>query len=599
MAEMIDPNAPPLTRDGHDSDGDYDMGYDDEDYDEFFRGLEEFIGGASNQAPTSSPGNHIQQYASLARQILSRSPPPPPQPAPAPAQYEPWEPAFEMEEAPPAPPAPPAAPVYRPGVPPIPPRPSPTFRFPSIDTVYDGLLAPNPPPEQVYLPPQGPPPQGPLPSGRTPPPPPVAPPAPHHEDDILEIIDPNGNIIVSSGGPQRQIFLANTAAIIRSSPILAAIIMPGRNGRVIKQEPGHEHQPPPLQMPNPLRSPAAYLIPPDHNRSSLPTLFIPDVEDKVCKTFLLIIHGFLNRVEKSFKSVQLLYDLLILTHRYEMTLSLKSVAVPWLKRIYHENPHRHDEVGKQLWIVYELGHLKMIRHTIRCMVKTARINKDGQLLGYGAQEGRDEYTQWAPLVHLGLLRDITICRQRVINRLILEVEKVLERLTSSPPVLPPNESSDEDEAHNPNIARSQNRYRAPSMDHRNPRQPIEIPPDDVPRQVCVSRRPPGRATHAVNCDASMLGALHRTLRQEGWATMDLACSPSHLYRRIKKIGKTATDQVVITHTLKGHRACDPFGDDKWIRLEDLIMEEVNMIPFDIEELKKRGGLMGFSIQDWQ
>ncbi|KAK3356053.1 hypothetical protein B0H65DRAFT_513470 [Neurospora tetraspora] len=580
MADMVDPNAPPPQRDGYDSDGDYDMGYNDEDFDAFFQGLEEFNGGASNQPP--SPGNDIQRCANLARQILSR-PPPPAEPAP---YYEPHESAFDMEEAPRAPPAPPAAPVYKPGVPPIPPRPSPTFRLPSIDTVYDDLLAPNPPPpEQVYLPPQGPPP-----FGRTPPPPPpVAPPVPHHEDDVLEVIDPNGNIIIGSGGPQRQRFLASTAALLRSSPVLAAIIMPERHNQA-------NQQPPPLPpMPNPLRSPAAFLIPPEEDRSSLPTLFIPDVEDRVCKTFLLIIHGFLNRVEKSFKSVQLLYDLLMFTHRYEMTLSLQSVAVPWLKRIYHENPLRHDEVAKQLWIVYELGHLKMMRHTIRCMVKTARINKDGQLLGYGAQEGKDEYTQWAPLVHLGLLRDITICRQRVMSRLLFEVEQVIERLTSSPPVLPPHDSSDDDEVQN---------ARARSHDSKNPRQPIEIPPDDAPRQdaprqMCVSRRPPGRVTHAVNCDASMLGALQRTLRQEGWATMDLTCSPSHLYRRIKKIGKTSTEQVVITHTLKGHRACDPFGDDKWIRLDDLIMEEVKMIPFDVEELKKRGGMMGFSIQDWK
>ncbi|EAA36335.1 hypothetical protein GE21DRAFT_2407 [Neurospora crassa] len=558
MAEMVDPNAPPAARDGYDSDGDYDMGYNDDDFDAWFQAGN--FEGASNQS--SSPGNHIQQCANLARQILSRSPPPA-----EPVPHTPYESAVDMEEAPP-----PSAPIYKPGVPPIPPRPSPTFRLPSIDTVYDGLLAPSSPArEQACLPAQG------------PAPPPIAPPVPHHEDDVLEVIDPNGNIIVGSGGPQRQRFLASTAAILRSSPVLAAIIMPERHSQV-------NQQPPPPPTPSPLRSPAAFVIPPEQDRSSLPTLFIPDVEDRVCKTFLLVIHGFLNRVEKSFKSVQLFYDLLMFTHRYGMTLSLQSVAVPWLKRIYHENPLRHDEVAKQLWIVYELGHLKMIRHTIRCMVKTARINKDGQLLGYGAQEGKDEYTQWAPLVHLGLLRDITICRQRVINRLLFEVEQVIERLTSSPPVLPPRDPSDDEEVQN---------YRARSHDPRNPRQPIEIPSDDTPRQLCVSRRPPGRVTHAVNCDASMLGALQRVLRQEGWATMDLTCSPSHLYRRIKKIGKTATEQVVITHTLKGHRACDPFGDDKWIRLDELIMREVKMIPFDVEELKKRGGMMGFSIQDWK
>lgn len=198
--------------------------------------------------------------------------------------------------------------------------------------------------------------------------------------------------------------------------------------------------------------------------------------------------------------------------------------------------------------------------------------------------------------------DITICRSRVINRLILEVEKVQERLTSSPPVLPPSESSDEDEVQQANRALSRHQYRAPSdgpRNPRNPREPIEIPPDSPPRQLCVSRRPPGRVTHAVNCDASMLGALLRTMRQEGWSTMDFSCSPSHLYRRIKKIGKMATEQVVITHNIKGHVACNPFGDDKWMRLEDIIMQEVNRMPFDVEALKKRGGLMGFSIQDWQ
>lgn len=181
------------------------------------------------------------------------------------------------------------------------------------------------------------------------------------------------------------------------------------------------------------------------------------------------------------------------------------------------------------------------------------------------------------------------------NRLLFEVEQVIERLTSSPPVLPPRDLSD-DEQVQPIRAGS---HHPRSQEPRNPRQPIEIPPDDVPRQMCVSRRPPGRVTHAVNCDASMLGALHRTLRQEGWATLDLTGSPSHLYRKIKKIGKMATEQVVITHTLKGHKACDPFGDDKWIKLEDLIMEEVKQIPFDIEELKKRGAMMGFSVQDWK
>lgn len=403
MAEMIDPNAPPSAGDGYDSDGDYDMGYDDDDFAEILKDLEEFNGGPSNQAPASSPGNSIQQTANLARQILSRSPPPP-VPAPAPVTYH-HEPAFDMEVARPAtyhhepafdmevseaPRTPAAAPIYRPGVPPIPPRPSPTFRLPSIDTVYDGLPAPNPPPQQGYLPSQG--------SA-----PPVLPHVPHHEDDILESIDPEGNIIVSSGGPQRQRFLANTAALVRSSPILTSIIMPRKNSPVIKREPGQEQQPPSPQKESPLRSTAAFIIPPEGTRSTLPTLVIPDVEDKVCKTFLLIIHGFINRVEKSFKSAQLLYDLLLFTHRYEMTLSLNTVAVSWLKRIYHENPLRHDEVAKQLWVVYELGHLKMIRHTIRCMIKTARINKDGQLLGYGAQEGKDEYSQWAPLAQLGLL----------------------------------------------------------------------------------------------------------------------------------------------------------------------------------------------------
>ncbi|KAK3395785.1 hypothetical protein B0T20DRAFT_359887 [Sordaria brevicollis] len=597
MAEIVDPNAPPC-----DADGDYDMGYNDEDFDEFFKGLEEFNGAASiqaqpqassSQAPDASPGNNIQQCANLARQMLSRSPtmaagpPSPPPPPPQPASSEPYESAFDMEEAPPA-----SVPVFQSGWQPIPPRPSPSFQLPHADNRYDGLPGPSHPPERVYLAPQGPPPFA----------PPVAPFVTVQDEDVVEVIDENGNIIIESGGPQRQRFLANTAALLRSSPVLAALIMPEIQNQA-HQEHGMVQQtppPPPPPMQNPMRSRAAFFVPPSPTDGrSLPSLVIPDVEDKVCKTFLLIIHGFISGVEKSFKSVQLFYDLLLFTHRYEMTLSLQSVAVPWLKRIYQENPLRHDEVAKQLWVVYELGHLKMIRYTIRNMVKTARITKDGQLLGYGAQEGEDEYTRWAPLVHLGLLRDITICRQRVMNRLLFEVEQVIERLTSSPPVLPPRDSSDDEQVLPVRAGAVRAGGHPRNQGPKNSKQPIEIPPDDAPRQMCVSRKPPGRVTHAVNCDASMLGALHRTLRQEGWATLDMTGSPSHLYRKIKKIGKTATEQVVITHSLKGHKACDPFGDDKWFKLEDIIMEEVKQIPFDIEELKKRGALMGFSVNDWK
>jgi hypothetical protein len=73
-----------------------------------------------------------------------------------------------------------------------------------------------------------------------------------------------------------------------------------------------------------------------------------------------------------------------------------------MKEVYKADIIRHEEVAHQLWISHMLGHLGCVKQTIMRLVATARLNSQGELIGFGAKDDQS-YSTYPSLNALKLL----------------------------------------------------------------------------------------------------------------------------------------------------------------------------------------------------
>ncbi|KAK3936435.1 hypothetical protein QBC46DRAFT_321587 [Diplogelasinospora grovesii] len=333
----------------------------------------------------------------------------------------------------------------------------------------------------------------------------------------MEVLDSRGDLVLVVGQEKKE-FLVCSRTLARASPNFAAKLF--SEGREFSPVSGSEN----------------------HVYRRKRRISFPEISVTAMHAILLIVHGAPTQVFGKLNDVNLLHDVLVITTRFEMTECLAPVAVKWLRKTYKAEVLRFDEVARQLYITYQLGHLPCVKQTLLHMVMSLRLNSRSELIGYGASD-HDEFQKFLALRSLNLLDPIYKCRQAVITRLVKEVEQAVERLTRSP--------------------------RVTALDNKE--------------AICKA------ASGQTKCDCTLLGAFYKVLHAEGWSHIDLKCSPNQLYKRVKKIGRQTQEMA---EPNLAHKFCDPFGG-QLPSLEQIVSWEVNKIRFEEAELNRLGKALGF------
>ncbi|KAK0624864.1 hypothetical protein B0T17DRAFT_654708 [Bombardia bombarda] len=269
------------------------------------------------------------------------------------------------------------------------------------------------------------------------------------------------------------------------------------------------------------------------------------------RVVLLKVHGKLAQVYTyvSSTNLQLLHDVIVATHHFDMTECLAGISVKWLKLVYKPQPSRYDEIATQLWITFRLGHLGCVKQTIQAMVTYGRLNSEGELIGRGAKDSQP-YCKFPTMEALGILDDIKKCRDDMITKLVTIVSDAHDGLMNSPIIVSAICSGE---------------------------------------SVCRAKQSQTR------CDCTMGGALGRALRQLDWKNEDLSASPHRLYTHIEAIRAKALEQ---TGSTQAHQHCEPFGG-KLPSLQQLAHDMVETMSFDVDKFTRRARALGFSNPRYQ
>lgn len=191
------------------------------------------------------------------------------------------------------------------------------------------------------------------------------------EPEVTEVLDNRGDLILVAGEKDRCRFQVCSRTLFRASPFF-------------------EHQ-------------YRDQMDPFNARADRPmTVHVPELNPAALHVVLLLIHNRTKHVFPKLGDRNLLAETLIVTHHLEMNECLSPVAAKWMSRTWDKNALRHDDLGPLLWIAHQLGHLKCLRRVIHIIILTGRINKKGQLIGYGAAED-EPYLNYHPLVALDLV----------------------------------------------------------------------------------------------------------------------------------------------------------------------------------------------------
>lgn len=125
-----------------------------------------------------------------------------------------------------------------------------------------------------------------------------------------------------------------------------------------------------------------------------------DVVPKGLLVALHILHNNHQRVRevmdlavKKGECRKLVSDILSAAHNYDMIESVAPALLRWMSNVFPSDKDappvkRYDELIYQLWIAWITGHLRRAKQTIRQIIATSRLNKKGQMYGFGARKNQ-------------------------------------------------------------------------------------------------------------------------------------------------------------------------------------------------------------------
>lgn len=104
-------------------------------------------------------------------------------------------------------------------------------------------------------------------------------------------------------------------------------------------------------------------------------------EDSVSPVFLLlsIVHGHFQHIPKSLPQDHL-YQLLVVTEKYDMTQTLSPWASAWFQPYAATNTSSTDGEEIVMWISWELGHEGTFCNWAKNLLLKSKINGEGELL---------------------------------------------------------------------------------------------------------------------------------------------------------------------------------------------------------------------------
>ena len=134
-------------------------------------------------------------------------------------------------------------------------------------------------------------------------------------------------------------------------------------------------------------------------------LSLRDANTTALHTLLNIIHGHFAQVFPRFSDKRLLYDVLVLTHQFDMTHCLAPVAEKWFHKSYGSLNEfcTFEAFDVHLWISHELGHVTSTRAVLNTLLGNAAYNSDGQLVWPPSNNPNVEYRKMRAFETLGLI----------------------------------------------------------------------------------------------------------------------------------------------------------------------------------------------------
>lgn len=106
---------------------------------------------------------------------------------------------------------------------------------------------------------------------------------------------------------------------------------------------------------------------------------LPDDKSGPFSILMDITHGLFERSPAE-PSVEQLYEITVLTDKYDMTRVLRPIAANWLKEVKYDMLHQPlENRGKALFIAWELGSLDLFRSLADSIADDAIVDTDGQL----------------------------------------------------------------------------------------------------------------------------------------------------------------------------------------------------------------------------
>ncbi|CAI0645541.1 unnamed protein product [Colletotrichum noveboracense] len=137
-------------------------------------------------------------------------------------------------------------------------------------------------------------------------------------------------------------------------------------------------------------------------------------EDSISPVFLLlsIVHGHFQHIPKSLPQDHL-YQLLVVTEKYDMTQTLSPWASTWFQPYAATNTSSADGEEIVMWISWELGHEGTFCNWAKNLLLKSKINDEGDLLDSNSI-ALNTYTFLEPP---GILETIASTRETVIHEM--------------------------------------------------------------------------------------------------------------------------------------------------------------------------------------
>ncbi|KAF4815622.1 hypothetical protein CGCSCA5_v006969 [Colletotrichum siamense] len=137
-------------------------------------------------------------------------------------------------------------------------------------------------------------------------------------------------------------------------------------------------------------------------------------EDSISPVFLLlsIVHGHFQHIPKSLPQDHL-YQLLVVTEKYDMTQTLSPWASTWFQPYAATNTSSTDGEEIVMWISWELGHEQTFCNWAKNLLLKSKINDEGELLDSNST-ALNTYTFLEPP---GILETIASTRAKVIHEM--------------------------------------------------------------------------------------------------------------------------------------------------------------------------------------